>query len=70
MKKLRQSYIDGYKVTLWQANNKYMVSLEFEGATVYKGGLTLDGANYLFFQYIKDGVQIADEFNFIKQTIQ
>ena len=59
---IKQSYIDGYKVTLWQANTEYIVSLEYEGAKVYKGGLTLDGANYLFFQYIKDGVQIADEF--------
>jgi hypothetical protein len=62
MKQLKQSYIDGYKVTMWQASSEHIVSLEYEGAKVYKGRLTLDGANYLFFQYIKDGVQISNEF--------
>lgn len=62
MTPIKQAYIDGYKVTLWDANTEYIVSLEYEGATVYKGRLTLAGANFLFFQYIKDGVQIADEF--------
>lgn len=62
MTPIKYSYIDGCRATLWDANTEYIVSLEYEGAKVFKGGLTLDGANYLFFQYIKDGVQIADEF--------
>lgn len=62
MQQIKQAYIDGYKVTLWKADKEYIVSLEYECERVWKGRLTLDGANYLFFQYIKDGVQIVDEF--------
>ena len=67
MKQLKQSYIDGYKVTMYKLERPvyggyYLVSLTLGEESIYKDGLTLDGANYLFFQYIKDGVQIADEF--------
>lgn len=67
MKPIKQAYIDGYKVTLFSVLNEYVVSLEYEGEKVYKGNLTFDGANYLFFQYIKDGVQIADEFKTVNK---
>lgn len=67
MEPIKQAYIDGYKVTLFSVLNEYVVSLEYEGEKVYKGNLTLDGANYLFFQYIKDGVQIADEFKTVNK---
>ena len=58
MTAIKQSFIDGYKVTIWKVLDEYVVSLEHDGEKVYKGNLTLDAANYLFFQYIKDGVQI------------
>jgi hypothetical protein len=67
MKPIKQAYIDGYKVTLFSVLNEYVVSLEYEGEKVYKGNLTLDGARYLFFQYIKDGVQISDEFKTVNK---
>lgn len=62
MQPIKQAYIDGYKVTTWEAKNEHIISLEFEDTRIWKDGLTKQGADFLLFQYIKDGVQIANEF--------
>jgi len=67
MKLVKQSYIDGYKVTMYKLDEAvlggyYVVELSYEGVSIYKDSLSLDAANYLMFSYIKDGVQISEEF--------
>ena len=71
MKLVKQSYIDGYKVTMYKLDEAvlggyYVVGIVHEGVLIYKDGLSLDDANYLMFSYIKDGVQISEEFKKVK----
>ena len=62
MQAIKSTYIDSYKVTICKTGNEYILVLDNGEAKIYKDELTLEGANFLLFQYIKDGKQISENF--------